>query len=75
MESFTTSSGTTYFVFLPLEQEESSKRPHSNLSAILFNDTSSAKVLEQVIIPSRLVLEIKKQWVKNPFILILLEFY
>ncbi|XP_060156711.1 coiled-coil domain-containing protein 180 isoform X2 [Globicephala melas] len=61
MESFTTSSGTTYFVFLPLEQEESSKRPHSNLSAILFNDTSSAKVLEQVIIPSRLVLEIKKQ--------------
>ncbi|XP_033287046.1 coiled-coil domain-containing protein 180 isoform X4 [Orcinus orca] len=61
MESFTTSSGSTYFVFLPLEQEESSKRPHSNLSAILFNDTSSAKVLEQVIIPSRLVLEIKKQ--------------
>ncbi|XP_007472334.1 PREDICTED: LOW QUALITY PROTEIN: coiled-coil domain containing 180, partial [Lipotes vexillifer] len=61
MESFTTSSGNTYFVFLPLEQEESSKRPHSNLSAILFNDTSSAKVLEQVIIPSRLVLEIKKQ--------------
>ncbi|XP_054943062.1 coiled-coil domain-containing protein 180 isoform X2 [Physeter macrocephalus] len=60
-ESFTTSSGSTYFVFLPLEQEESSKRPHSNLSAILFNDTSSAKVLEQVIIPSRLVLEIKKQ--------------
>ncbi|XP_029058159.1 coiled-coil domain-containing protein 180 isoform X5 [Monodon monoceros] len=61
MESFTTSSGNTYFVFLPLEQEESSKRPHSNLSAILFNDTSSAKVLEQMIIPSRLVLEIKKQ--------------
>ncbi|XP_065734855.1 LOW QUALITY PROTEIN: coiled-coil domain-containing protein 180 [Phocoena phocoena] len=61
MESFTTSSGNTYFVFLPLEQEESSKRPHSNLFAILFNDTSSAKVLEQVIIPSRLVLEIKKQ--------------
>ncbi|KAM9082498.1 coiled-coil domain-containing protein 180 isoform 4-T7 [Megaptera novaeangliae] len=61
MESFTTSSGNTYFVFLPLEQEESSKRPHSNVSAILFNDSSSAKVLEQVIIPSRLVLEIKKQ--------------
>ncbi|XP_059957228.1 LOW QUALITY PROTEIN: coiled-coil domain-containing protein 180 [Mesoplodon densirostris] len=60
MESFTTSSGNTYFVFLPLEKEESSKRPHSNLSAILFNDTSSANVLEQVIILSRLVLEIKK---------------
>ena len=62
MESFTTSSGNTYFVFLPLEQEEEScKRPQSNLSAVLINDTSNAKFLEQVIIPSRLVSEIKKQ--------------
>ncbi|XP_032333918.1 coiled-coil domain-containing protein 180 [Camelus ferus] len=61
MESFTTSSGNTYFVFLPLEQEDSSKRPHSSLSAILFSDASSAEALEQVVIPSRLVLEIKKQ--------------
>uniref|UniRef100_A0A8C9M4B5 Coiled-coil domain containing 180 n=1 Tax=Panthera tigris altaica TaxID=74533 RepID=A0A8C9M4B5_PANTA len=62
MESFTTSSGHTYFVFLPLEQEEESfKRPTSNLSTILINDTSSANLLDQVIIPSRLVLGIKKQ--------------
>ncbi|XP_040337687.1 LOW QUALITY PROTEIN: coiled-coil domain-containing protein 180 [Herpailurus yagouaroundi] len=62
MESFTTSSGHTYFVFLPLEQEEESfKRPNSNLSTILINDTSSANLLDQVIIPSRLVLGIKKQ--------------
>ncbi|XP_070375767.1 LOW QUALITY PROTEIN: coiled-coil domain-containing protein 180 [Equus asinus] len=62
MESFTTSSGNTYFVFLPLEQEEEScKRPQSNLSAVLINHTSNAKFLEKVIIPSRLVSEIKKQ--------------
>lgn len=70
MEFFTTSSGNTYFVFLPLKQEENSKTPHANLPAILFKDISSARVLEEVIIPSRLVLEIKKQWVKIPFILI-----
>uniref|UniRef100_G1LEA4 Coiled-coil domain containing 180 n=1 Tax=Ailuropoda melanoleuca TaxID=9646 RepID=G1LEA4_AILME len=62
MESFTTSSGHTYFVFLTLEQqEESCKEAHSNLSTILINDISSANLLEQVIIPSRLVLQIKKQ--------------
>uniref|UniRef100_A0AC11D8Z6 Coiled-coil domain containing 180 n=1 Tax=Ovis aries TaxID=9940 RepID=A0AC11D8Z6_SHEEP len=61
MEFFTTSSGNTYFVFLPLKQEENSKTPHANLPAILFKDISSARVLEEVIIPSRLVLEIKKQ--------------
>ncbi|KAM5258480.1 coiled-coil domain-containing protein 180 isoform 2-T4 [Hipposideros larvatus] len=62
MESFTTSSGNTYFVFLPLEQEEKEyKRPHFNLSTVLINDTFSAKFLEQVIIPSTLVLEIKKR--------------
>lgn len=74
MESFTTSSGHTYFVFLTLEQqEESCKKPYSNLSTILVNDISSASFLEQVIIPSRLVLQIKKQWVETPFILILLS--
>ncbi|CAM9821291.1 unnamed protein product [Rangifer tarandus platyrhynchus] len=61
MEFFTTSSGNTFFVFLPLKQEENSKTPHSNLPAIFFKDSSSARVLEEVIIPSRLVLEIKKQ--------------
>lgn len=70
MESFTTSSGNTYHVFLPLEEEESCKRPHSNLSTMLTEDTSNAKFLEQVIIPSSLVSEIKKQWVEKPFILI-----
>ncbi|KAM8801888.1 coiled-coil domain-containing protein 180 [Rhynchonycteris naso] len=62
MESFTVSSGNTYFVFLPLEQEEEEhKRPHSSFSAILTNDTSNAKFLEQVVISSTLVSEIKKQ--------------
>ncbi|XP_054440931.1 LOW QUALITY PROTEIN: coiled-coil domain-containing protein 180 [Pteronotus mesoamericanus] len=61
MESFTVSSGNTYFVFLPLEQEEEDcEKPQSNLSATLLN-TSNAKLLEQVIIPSTLVTEIKKQ--------------
>uniref|UniRef100_A0A8D1ILE9 Coiled-coil domain containing 180 n=1 Tax=Sus scrofa TaxID=9823 RepID=A0A8D1ILE9_PIG len=61
MEFFTTSSGNTYFVFLPLEQEESITKPHCSFSTVLLNDASGAKVLEQVIIPSRLILEIKKQ--------------
>ncbi|XP_022281335.1 coiled-coil domain-containing protein 180 isoform X2 [Canis lupus familiaris] len=62
MESFTTSSGHTYFVFLTLEQEEEScKWSHSNLSTILINDMSNANFLEQVIIPPRLVLQIKRQ--------------
>ncbi|EPQ10416.1 hypothetical protein D623_10019338 [Myotis brandtii] len=61
MESFTVSSGNTYFVFMPLEQEEEDiEGSHSNLSDIL-NDTSNAKLLEQVLIPSRLVAEVKKQ--------------
>ncbi|XP_023561251.1 coiled-coil domain-containing protein 180 [Octodon degus] len=61
MESFTTSSGNTYFVLLSLENEESCKRPPSNCSAILINKASSNKFIEQVIIPSGLILEIKKQ--------------
>ncbi|XP_029775512.1 coiled-coil domain-containing protein 180 [Suricata suricatta] len=62
MESFTTSGGYTYFVFLPLEQEEESfKRPNSNFSTILISDTSSANFLEQVKLPTGLVLGIKKQ--------------
>lgn len=75
MESFTTSGGYTYFVFLPLEQEEeeSFKGPNSNFSTILINDTSSANFLEQVTIPTGLILGIKKQWVETPFILIFLS--
>ncbi|XP_036891766.1 coiled-coil domain-containing protein 180 isoform X2 [Sturnira hondurensis] len=62
MESFTVSSGNTYFVFLPLEQEEEDgERPHSSLSTTLIDGTSNASFLEQVIIPSALVLEIKRQ--------------
>ncbi|XP_053512070.1 coiled-coil domain-containing protein 180 isoform X2 [Artibeus jamaicensis] len=62
MESFTVSSGNTYFVFLPLEpDEEDGERPHSSLSVTLADDTSNASFLEQVIIPSALVSEIKRQ--------------
>ncbi|KFO19096.1 hypothetical protein H920_19559 [Fukomys damarensis] len=61
MESFTTSSGNTYFVLLSLEKEERSRRPDFNFSAALINNTPSTKFIEQVTIPSRLVLEIKKQ--------------
>ncbi|EAW58840.1 KIAA1529, isoform CRA_a [Homo sapiens] len=60
MESFTISSGNTYFVFVPLE-EEHCRKSHSTFSAMFINDTSSAKFIEQVTIPSRLILEIKKQ--------------
>nr|XP_012331190.2 coiled-coil domain-containing protein 180 isoform X1 [Aotus nancymaae]XP_021521167.1 coiled-coil domain-containing protein 180 isoform X1 [Aotus nancymaae] len=61
MESFTTSSGNTYFVFVPLEEEEHCRKSHSTFSAMFIDDTSSAKFIEQVTIPSRLILEIKKQ--------------
>ncbi|XP_059513402.1 coiled-coil domain-containing protein 180 [Myotis daubentonii] len=62
MESFTVSSGNTYFVFIPLEQEEEDiEGSHSNLSNVLINNTANAKLLEQVLIPSRLVAEVKKQ--------------
>ncbi|XP_063505812.1 coiled-coil domain-containing protein 180 isoform X12 [Pongo pygmaeus] len=61
MESFTISSGNTYFVFVPLEEEEHCRKSHSTFSAMFINDTSSAKFIEQVTIPSRLILEIKKQ--------------
>nr|XP_054376300.1 coiled-coil domain-containing protein 180 isoform X12 [Pongo abelii] len=63
MESFTISSGNTYFVFVPLEEEEHCRKSHSTFSAMFINDTSSAKFIEQVTIPSRLILEIKKQLV------------
>ncbi|XP_033093929.1 LOW QUALITY PROTEIN: coiled-coil domain-containing protein 180 [Trachypithecus francoisi] len=61
MESFTVSSGNTYFVFVPLEEEEHCRKSHSTFSAMFISDTSSAKFIEQVTIPSRLILEIKKQ--------------
>ncbi|XP_075864969.1 coiled-coil domain-containing protein 180 [Microcebus murinus] len=61
MESFKTSSGNTYFVFLPLEEEEHFRKPRSCFSATLLNNTSSTKYIEQVIIPTKLILEIKKQ--------------
>ncbi|KAK2120016.1 hypothetical protein P7K49_001402 [Saguinus oedipus] len=61
MESFTTSSGNTYFVFVPLEEEEHCRKSHPTFSAMFIDDTSSAKFIEQVTIPSRLILEIKKQ--------------
>ncbi|XP_017743047.1 PREDICTED: LOW QUALITY PROTEIN: coiled-coil domain-containing protein 180 [Rhinopithecus bieti] len=61
LESFTVSSGNTYFVFVPLEEEEHCRKSHSTFSAMFISDTSSAKFIEQVTIPSRLILEIKKQ--------------
>uniref|UniRef100_A0A2K5JC45 DUF4455 domain-containing protein n=1 Tax=Colobus angolensis palliatus TaxID=336983 RepID=A0A2K5JC45_COLAP len=61
MESFTISSGNTYFVFVPLEEEEHCRKSHSTFSATFISDTSSAKFIEQVTITSRLILEIKKQ--------------
>uniref|UniRef100_A0A8C0WS46 Coiled-coil domain-containing protein 180 n=2 Tax=Castor canadensis TaxID=51338 RepID=A0A8C0WS46_CASCN len=61
MESFTTSSGNTYFVFLSLEEEEKSlRRPHSSLLATL-NNTSTSRFIEKVIVPTRLILKIKKR--------------
>ncbi|XP_016001752.2 coiled-coil domain-containing protein 180 isoform X2 [Rousettus aegyptiacus] len=61
METFTTSSGNTYSVFLPLEHEEERKKSQFKLSSILINDTSTATFLEQAIIPPTLILEIKRQ--------------
>ncbi|KAM9642245.1 coiled-coil domain-containing protein 180 [Trichechus inunguis] len=61
MESFTTSSGNTYFVFLPMEEKESCRRPRSYPSATLTKDACDAKFLQHVIIPSSLLSEIKKR--------------
>ncbi|KAM9206500.1 coiled-coil domain-containing protein 180 [Dugong dugon] len=61
MESFTTSSGNTYFVFLPMEGKESFGRPRSYPSATLTKDACDAKFLQHVIIPSSLLSEIKKR--------------
>uniref|UniRef100_H0X0S9 DUF4455 domain-containing protein n=1 Tax=Otolemur garnettii TaxID=30611 RepID=H0X0S9_OTOGA len=61
MEFFQTSSGNMYFVFMSLEKEELSRKPHGSFSVLLIEDTSNANFIEQAIIPSKLVLEIKKQ--------------
>uniref|UniRef100_A0A8D2DDX5 Coiled-coil domain containing 180 n=1 Tax=Sciurus vulgaris TaxID=55149 RepID=A0A8D2DDX5_SCIVU len=63
MESFTTSSGNTYFVFVSLEEEEEEgcRRPHSAFSTPCLDSTSCNEFTERVIVPSMLILEIKKQ--------------
>ncbi|XP_045152463.1 coiled-coil domain-containing protein 180 [Echinops telfairi] len=61
MESFTTSSGNTYFVFFPLEEEECFWRPHSYPSAMFSEDLGDTRFLEHVVLPSSLLAEMKKQ--------------
>ncbi|XP_075415622.1 coiled-coil domain-containing protein 180 [Tenrec ecaudatus] len=61
MESFTTSSGNTYFVFLPLEEEQCFRRAHSYPSAMLSEELGDTRFLEHVIIPPSLLAELKKQ--------------
>ncbi|XP_047380081.1 coiled-coil domain-containing protein 180 isoform X1 [Sciurus carolinensis] len=63
MESFTTSSGNTYFVFVSLEEEEEEgcRRPHSAFSTPCLDNASCNEFTERVIVPSMLILEIKKQ--------------
>uniref|UniRef100_A0A8C6QA45 Coiled-coil domain containing 180 n=1 Tax=Nannospalax galili TaxID=1026970 RepID=A0A8C6QA45_NANGA len=61
MEFFTTTSGNTYFAFLSLEEEQKMhRRPHLHF-AVLLHDPFSAKYIEQVIIPQKLILKVKKQ--------------
>ncbi|XP_041523268.1 coiled-coil domain-containing protein 180 [Microtus oregoni] len=60
MEFFTTASGNTYFAFLSVEDEEKiHTRPHS-YHAVLFNDPFSTKYIEQVTIPHKLIVKVKK---------------
>ncbi|XP_028626104.1 coiled-coil domain-containing protein 180 [Grammomys surdaster] len=60
MEFFTTASGNTYFAFLSVEDEQQiHSRPHSH-HTVLFYDSFSTKYIEQVVIPQKLILQIKK---------------
>ena len=60
MEFFTTASGNTYFAFLSVEYEEKiHTRPHS-YHTVLFNDPFSTKYIEQVTIPRKLIVKVKK---------------
>ncbi|XP_057647171.1 coiled-coil domain-containing protein 180 [Chionomys nivalis] len=60
MEFFTTASGNTYFAFLSVEDEEKiHTRPHS-YHAVLFHDPFSTKYIEQVTIPHKLIVKVKK---------------
>nr|XP_034491854.1 coiled-coil domain-containing protein 180 [Marmota flaviventris] len=63
LESFTTSSGNKYFVFVSLEEEEEEgyRRPHSTFSTPCFDNTFCTEFTERMIVPSTLILEIKKQ--------------
>nr|XP_048276472.1 coiled-coil domain-containing protein 180 isoform X1 [Myodes glareolus] len=60
MEFFTTASGNTYFAFLSVEDEEKiHTKPHS-YHAVLFQDPFSTKYIEQVTIPHKLIVKVKK---------------
>ncbi|XP_069866287.1 coiled-coil domain-containing protein 180 isoform X1 [Dipodomys merriami] len=62
LQSFTTSSGNTYFVYVSLEEEEKkSKTLHSTFPVTYFSTPFTTKFTEHVILPSELILKIKKQ--------------
>ncbi|XP_036034437.1 coiled-coil domain-containing protein 180 [Onychomys torridus] len=61
MEFFTTASGNTYFAFLSVEDEQKiHTRPHS-YHIMLFHDAFSTKYVEQVTVPHKLIVTVKKR--------------
>ncbi|EDL02385.1 mCG14146 [Mus musculus] len=58
MEFFTTTSGNTYFAFLSVEDEQQiHSRPHSHHNLL---NSFCTKYIEQVSIPQKLILKVKK---------------
>lgn len=62
---FTTTSGNTYFAFLSVEDEQRVHTRPPSYQVVLFHDPFSTKYIEQVIIPNKLIVKVKKRWVET----------
>ncbi|XP_035294581.1 coiled-coil domain-containing protein 180 [Cricetulus griseus] len=58
---FTTTSGNTYFAFLSVEDEQRVHTRPPSYQVVLFHDPFSTKYIEQVIIPNKLIVKVKKR--------------
>ncbi|CAH6790355.1 Ccdc180 [Phodopus roborovskii] len=61
MEFFTTASGNTYFAFLSVEDEQKIHTRPQSCQVTLFHDSFITKYIEQVTIPNKLIVKVKKR--------------
>lgn len=61
MEFFTTASGNTYFAFLSVEDEQRIHTRPNSYHVVLFHDAFSTKYVEQVTVPHKLIVKVKKR--------------